>query len=70
MFFRYFLSLIGAPRNMTFNGGWGKQGSSGTTIRKVEDYFKDIKKSTILDIYNLYKPDFKLFGYSLPEELL
>ncbi|XP_068246670.1 carbohydrate sulfotransferase 10-like [Palaemon carinicauda] len=32
-----------------------------------DDYFKDIPQSVIREIYSIYKEDFRLFGYAVPQ---
>ena len=33
-------------------------------------YFEGLPKATILALYELYKPDFELFGYEIPAGLI
>ena len=33
-------------------------------------YYEGLSKETILKLYELYRPDFELFGYEIPEGLL
>lgn len=40
--------------------------SHDTMIR----YYAGLESSTLLKLYQLYKPDFDLFGYDLPVPLL
>ena len=33
-------------------------------------YYEGLSKQTIQKLYELYRPDFELFGYEIPESLL
>lgn len=44
--------------------------NSDTVERKTtEDYFRDVKKSTIRKIREIYRADYDFFGYEMPEWL-
>jgi len=37
--------------------------------KRLSPHYKTISKGLLIDIYESYKSDFQLFGYSIPEEI-
>ena len=56
------LDIVGLPRksDKTTNSGGGK----------FYQYYEGLGDERILALYELYKPDFELFGYEIPPGLL
>ena len=38
--------------------------------RNLYQYYEGLPKETIQALYEVYKPDFELFGYEIPDGLL
>ena len=70
--FRYIISkqnvtLLLDEENVTANQT-PKNGSE-SVAQKISKYFSMLEESVRLDLYNLYKIDFELFGYDASEFL-
>ncbi|CAK8673886.1 unnamed protein product [Clavelina lepadiformis] len=65
---RYVMKLINAPKRISFPTGYGKSGSSSTSLEKILKTYKHLESSLIEKLYETYRSDFELFGYngSLP----
>ena len=72
--FRYIISkqnvtLLLDKENVSVNLNLQSKNGSESAAQKISKYFSMLEESVRLDLYNLYKIDFELFGYDASEFL-
>jgi len=56
--------FIGRLANVTFQKIESHKSSGGDTKSLAKKYFSDLDLDTVKDLYEIYKVDFEMFGYS------
>ena len=60
---------IGRLARVSFPSMESHTSSGGSTSQLAVSYFSSLQRHTVLQLYQLYRPDFELFGYS-PDKYL
>ena len=61
------LLYIGQMAGVQFRLEKMNPSSGGSTSDKAREYFSQLDREVVLQLYELYKVDFEMFGYSMEE---